>query len=272
MKGAIFAEKNSAISARCTDIVCHGYDLSARHQFHNGKRQKKDDRWIDRDLFSGIESQSFKRSCRAFPEEKPDAVPAIKRRPKKQRRAATSRADESGGALMVPQGAFSEDELLQIEREHPDGVSSEEIVGFFTQRGIRFTEATLRKYVQLGLLPRSRRVALKGNQRGSVGRYPTAIVRRIQSLKSLLSTHSMEEIQSEFLFVRTDVEELERTLEKIFFSLSAAAKSPRLGDGSPRLVTRELSDARALAAELVAKVTSVETRLTMQARLHREAV
>jgi hypothetical protein len=35
---------------------------------------------------------------------------------------------------------------------------------------------------------------------------------------------------------------------------------------------RELSDARILATELVAKVTSVETRLTMQARLQREAV
>lgn len=172
---------------------------------------------------------------------------------------------------MMTQGAFSEDELSQIERGNPSGLSSDEIVALFTQRGIRFTEATLRKYVQLGLLPRSRRVALKGNQRGSVGMYPAGVVRRIQTLKSLLSTHTMEEIQTGFLFVRTDVEELERTLEKIFLSLSAAAKSAR-PDGSPRMVTRELSDARALAAELVAKVTSVETRLTMQARLHREAV
>jgi hypothetical protein len=158
---------------------------------------------------------------------------------------------------MLTQGAFSEDELSQIERGNPSGLSSDEIVALFTNRGMRFTEATLRKYVQLGLLPRSRRVALKGNQRGSVGMYPAGVVRRIQTLKSLLSTHTMEEIQTGFLFVRTDVEELERTLEKIFL---------------PRMVTRELSDARALAAELVAKVTSVETRLTMQARLHREAV
>jgi hypothetical protein len=38
------------------------------------------------------------------------------------------------------------------------------------------------------------------------------------------------------------------------------------------VATRELNDARAIAAELVAKLASIETRLTMQARLQREAV
>lgn len=167
--------------------------------------------------------------------------------------------------------AFSDDELARIERDHPQGLSSDEIVGYFTRRGVRFTEATLRKYVQLGLLPRSRRVALKGKQRGSYGLYPAAVVRRIQRLKTMLLTHTIEEIQREYLFVRADVEELETTLERIFSALSNAAKHPRSGDAAPRVALRELSDARSLAADLVAKVTSVETRLTMQARLQREA-
>jgi hypothetical protein len=243
---------------RSRDIICPSIDLSARHQFHYGKAQKKADRWIDRDLFSGIECNLFKRSCRRSREEQIDAT------------AGWRKILERGSSLMST--TFSDDELARIERDHPQGLSSDEIVGFFTRRGLKFTEATLRKYVQLGLLPRSRRVALKGKQRGSHGLYPAAVVRRIQRLKAMLTTHSIEEIQREYLFVRADVEELERTLERIFLALSNAAKHAKTGDTSPRVVTRELSDARALAANLVAKVTSVETRLTMQARLQREAV
>jgi hypothetical protein len=185
--------------------------------------------------------------------------------------------DETGWRKKLERGtpvieAFSEDELVRIERDHPQGISSEEIVGIFTRRGVKFTEATLRKYVQLGLLPRSRRVALKSNQRGSHGLYPAAVIRRVQRLKIMLETHSIEEIQREYLFVRADVEELEQTLERIFLALGNAAKHAKAGDSAPRVVMRELSDARSLAAELVAKLTSVETRLTMQARLQREAV
>ena len=241
------------------DISCHSHNLSTRHQFHNGKAQKKANRWIDPDLLSGIECNLFKRSCRPFREELVDASP--------------TRATRHGrDSRMTVTSTFSDDELARIEREHPQGVSSDEIVGFFTGKGIRFTEATLRKYVQLGLLPRSRRVGFKGRQRGSLGLYPVAVVRRIQRLKEMLATYTIEQLQREFLFVRADVEELERTLERIFLALSAAAKTTSRGDGSPRIVMRELSDARGLAADLVAKVTSVETRLTMQARLQREAI
>jgi len=250
------AKKRGQNIARGHDIFCPGFDLSARHQFHYGKAQKKGDRWIDRDLFSGIECNLLKRSCL---------------------RSCEELIDETGWREKLERGApvidaFSEDELARIEREHPQGLSSDEIVGLFTRRGVKFTEATLRKYVQLGLLPRSRRVALKSNQRGSHGLYPAAVVRRVQRLKIMLETHTIEEIQREYLFVRADVEELEQTLERIFLALGNAAKNAKAGDTAPRVVMRELSDARSLAAELVAKLTSVETRLTMQARLQREAV
>lgn len=160
---------------------------------------------------------------------------------------------------------FSEDELSRIERERPVGLSSEEIVHLFTDRGVKFTEASLRKYIQQGLLPRSRRVGMKGKQRGSQGMYPATVIRRIQRLKQMMETHSIEQIQKELLFVRGDVEELETTLERIFSALATRAKGSRA-------VMRELSEARMLASELVAKVTSIETRMTMQARLEREAV
>jgi hypothetical protein len=168
--------------------------------------------------------------------------------------------------------AFSEDELARLEREHAEGLTSEQIVTCFVKKNVKFTEATLRKYVQLGLLPRSRRVGLKGKHRGSQGMYPATCVRRIQHLKALMAQYTIEQIQREFLFVRGDIEELERTLERIFASLGAASKPQKGSEGASRVATRELGDARTIAAELVAKLASIETRLTMQARLQREAV
>jgi hypothetical protein len=173
---------------------------------------------------------------------------------------------------MVHAGGFSEDELGRVEREHPQGLSSEEIVECFARKKVKFTEATLRKYVQLGLLPRSVRVGVKGKHRGSQGMYPATVIRRILRLKAMMSEMTIEQIQREFLFVRGDVEELERTLERIFSSFSNAVKSGRDGEVATRAIQRELADARSLAAELVAKITGVETRLTMQARLQREAM
>ena len=157
---------------------------------------------------------------------------------------------------------FTDDELSRIEREHGEGLTSEQIVDLFTRRNLRFTEATLRKYVQLGLLPRSRRVAIAGAQRGSQGLYPATVVRRIQHLKSLLAHYTIEEIQREFLFVRGDIEELSGSLERVFSALQTAAGKPQ-----SEVVLRELSEAKALAAELMAKLSSVETRLSMRARL-----
>lgn len=163
---------------------------------------------------------------------------------------------------------FSDDELSRIEREHGEGLTSEQIVDLFTRRSLRFTEATLRKYVQLGLLPRSRRVAIAGAQRGSQGLYPATVVRRIQHLKQLLAHYTIEEIQREFLFVRGDIEELSEALERVFSALASAAKP--LSDTAKThesAVLRELTEAKTLAAELMAKLSSVETRLSMRARL-----
>src|SRR5579885_111604 len=92
----------------------------------------------------------------------------------------------SGASRQKGPEVFTDDELSRIEREHGEGLTSEQIVDLFTRRNLRFTEATLRKYVQLGLLPRSRRGAIAGAQRGSQGLYPATVVRRIQHLKSLL--------------------------------------------------------------------------------------
>jgi DNA-binding transcriptional MerR regulator len=163
---------------------------------------------------------------------------------------------------------FTDDELTRIEREHAEGITSEQIVDLFNRKNLRFTEATLRKYVQLGLLPRSRRVAIAGTQRGSQGLYPVSVVRRIQHLKSLLAHYTIEEIQAQFLFVRGDIEELSQSLERVFSAFANAAKPHGdVQEAHSRAVLRELTEAKALAAELMAKLSSVETRLSMHARL-----
>ena len=177
---------------------------------------------------------------------------------------------------------LSDDELARIERDNPQGLSSAQIVNHLVKKRVSFTESTLRKYVQLGLLPRSRRVGMKGKHKGSQGLYPATVIRQVQRLKMMMETHTIEEIQRDFFFIRGDVESLESSLEKIFAALSAATRSRSKSDASRandpadrhrrEAIQRDLAETRALAAELVAKVIALETRMSMTARLQKEAV
>src|SRR3954467_1682319 len=110
-------------------------------------------------------------------------------------------------------GLLEEEELAEIERSGPDGLTSRQIVDLFETRGIRFSEATLRKYVQLGLLPRSVRVGRKGKHQGSQGVYPVSVVRQIVTIKRMMAEdRTIEEIQQSFARFKDDIEELERVL------------------------------------------------------------
>jgi DNA-binding transcriptional MerR regulator len=74
-------------------------------------------------------------------------------------------------------------EISSIEKRHPEGLSSKQILEAMEELGSPLTEATLRKYVQLGLLPRSRRVGEKGKHRGSHGIYPVEVIRRVHEIR-----------------------------------------------------------------------------------------
>jgi hypothetical protein len=164
-----------------------------------------------------------------------------------------------------------DDELDRIEREHEAGISSQEILDVFASHGIKFSEATLRKYVQLGLLPRSVRVGRKGKHQGSQGMYPASVVRQIQRIKEMMADdYTIEEIQREFLFVRGDIEELERALGKVFEALRNAS-AHRKSETSGRAIAHDLTNAESLARELVTKLALIEQRLTAQARLSKRA-
>jgi DNA-binding transcriptional MerR regulator len=113
-----------------------------------------------------------------------------------------------------------EDELTRIERERAGGITSAEVVRLFEARGARLSEATFRKYVQQGLLPRSRRVGRKGKHAGSTGLYPVAIVRRIELIKRMMAEgYTVEDIRGSFLTVRNRLEDVELVLAELVAEL-----------------------------------------------------
>jgi hypothetical protein len=158
--------------------------------------------------------------------------------------------------------------LTDLEARHEAGLTSAEILRILDEHGVKFSEATLRKYVQLGLLPRSVRVGKKGKHQGSQGMYPAAVIRQILRIKEMMADDlTIEQIQREFLFVRGDIEELERVIGRIFDSLGRAAKERAQAGG--RSVTNELAGARSLARELLHKLEAIEARLTARADVAR---
>jgi DNA-binding transcriptional MerR regulator len=165
------------------------------------------------------------------------------------------------------------DELLdRFEREHPQGITSAEILDTLAAHGIKFSEATLRKYVQLGLLPRSVRVGRKGKHQGSQGMYPAGVVRQIQRIRDMMAEdYTIEEIQKQFLFVRGDIEDLERTISKVFDALREAARDKK-SETTGRAIANDLAAAEQLAGDLLTKLEVIEQRLMTQAALQRKAV
>jgi DNA-binding transcriptional MerR regulator len=165
----------------------------------------------------------------------------------------------------VPQA--DNNDFAAVEQAHPGGMSVQEIVAACASLGEKLTEATFRKYVQLGLLPRSVRVGKKGKHQGSQGLYPASTVRQVQLIRRLMAQgFTIEEIQTRFLFVGGDIETLSKEIERLMAQLERA-QGP-----ADSLVRREVEDARRLAATLVDKLRDVERRLTMQARMERAAV
>ena len=160
--------------------------------------------------------------------------------------------------------------LTDLEQKHEAGFTSVEILRILEEHGVKFSEATLRKYVQLGLLPRSIRVGRKGKHQGSQGMYPAAVLRQVLRIKEMMADDlTIEQIQREFLFVRGDIEELERVIGRIFENLGKAAKERASAGGRP--LTNDLAGARSLARELLHKLESIEARLTARADLARSA-
>ena len=152
---------------------------------------------------------------------------------------ARRRDDDAPAAGTGPSRAavLKEEDLRAIEGAYRDGITAVQIVDAFTSRGIKFSEASFRKYVQQGLLPRSRRVGRKGKHRGSLGVYPAKTVRRINAVKQLMvDGYTIEEIQGQFLLYTDLVEGVAEHLAELWTRLGADAHKL---DGAAR---REVDD------------------------------
>jgi len=116
-----------------------------------------------------------------------------------------------------------EDELRAIEAQYEHGLTAVQVVDVFTSRGIKFSEASFRKYVQQSLLPRSRRVGRKGKHKGSLGLYPAKTIRRINSIKQwMVDGYTIEQIHGQFLLFTDLIESVAESLSALWTRLDDA--------------------------------------------------
>ena len=156
---------------------------------------------------------------------------------------------------------LSETELASLEAEHVSGFTSLELLAACERCGVQMSEASLRKYVQLGLLPRSIRIGRKGKHRGSLGVYPKRTLRQLLRIKEMMAAElTIDEIKSGFLFVRSDIEQLEETLGVIFQTLASVIKA-RSGSNTSPMISRDVRDAKRVGVDLLGKLTALEGRL-----------
>ena len=168
---------------------------------------------------------------------------------------------------------WTDDELASLERDHAEGLSTQHVVELFAARGGALTEATFRKYVQLGLLPRSVRVGRKGKRRGSQGLYPPTVVRQIGLIRRLMGQgFTIQEIQDQFFFLSSDIEALARQLKQVLEGVGRAVEQSGAAGRSDEMITRVVGEARALADELIGRLRAIERSLAMRARMARAAV
>ena len=156
------------------------------------------------------------------------------------------------------------DDFDALEADYPHGVSAAQIVDFFAPRGVKLAQATFRKYVQLGLLPRSRRVGEKGKHRGSKGLYPASAVRRIHVIKGLMDEGmTLEEIRHSFIFFRGQLDGVERSLDELFAALEkAVAEKPELRPSRRRELERLLAESRRHADHFVKQMERTVSEIT----------
>jgi DNA-binding transcriptional MerR regulator len=149
---------------------------------------------------------------------------------------------------------LAESEIERVERERASGISSGEVVRLFEARGARLSAATFRKYVQMGLLPRSRRVGRKGKHTGSTGLYPVSVVRRIAVIKRMMAEgYTVEDIRGSFVIVRNRLEDVEKGLAELVEELGRKARShPRR-----RLFEEELGRAEREARRALERLEKV---------------
>lgn len=147
-----------------------------------------------------------------------------------------------------------EKELEEFEQDHPQGATSAEVIALLRHVGLRFTEATFRKYVQLGLLPRSRRVGAKGKHQGSWGVYPAWTARQVVTIKELLAQgRTIEEISAGMLGIMVDCLGIATDISEVRDRLAGLESE---GAADPEGV-RDIQDLMSAAASKVERAADI---------------
>lgn len=160
------------------------------------------------------------------------------------------------------EGTLDERTLARLEAAHAEGMSSAQIVEAFLARGVKLSEATFRKWVQLGLLPRSRRVGRKGKHQGSRGLYPSSTLRRIATVKRLMADNLTIEDIGAALRYQEQLDGVRRGLDDLLdgFQAELSARSGERAEET-RESRRLVTEARRAAGELVRRLEAIERRL-----------
>ena len=158
------------------------------------------------------------------------------------------------------------EEIERIERDHARGVSARVIVDAFAERGVRLSEATFRKYVQAGLLPRSRRVGRKGKHRGSQGLYPVEAVRRINAIKKMMAAGlTLEDIKGSFVVLKNHLDLAHRELNDVFEGLERTLDERGDAERHDRELLNQLRTLRERTHKLVDEVARLGSTVTAKA-------
>jgi len=172
--------------------------------------------------------------------------------------AASKRARDVDGDVTL----LSDEALSEIEQRHPEGLTLSQIIEAFVRHGLHLSEATFRKYVQLGLLGRSRRVGRKGKHQGSLGVYPATTVRRLNVIKQMMAAnYTIEDIQRSFLRFTDEFEALQRGLSQLVSGFELELKRGNFTAEQRRGLEREIRTTQKLGDELVGRVESLERQL-----------
>jgi len=150
-------------------------------------------------------------------------------------------------------------EIERFERKYAAGVTCRDVVRLFQGRGARLSAPTFRKYVQTGLLPRSRRVGRKGKHTGSTGLYPASVVRRIDLIKRMMAEGlTLEDIQDSFVALKHRLDDVEGGwTELVDDVVRRARKHP-----ARREAERELARAEREMRSAVRRIEKVAGRVT----------
>lgn len=152
-----------------------------------------------------------------------------------------------------------EQELQAMERRFGDGVSSAEILRFFQDRGMKLSEGTFRKYVQLGLLSRSKRVGKKGKHQGSKGLYPVGILRQILAIKRMMADGlTIEQLQMSWLRFRPRIDGVETDLTELLDDMAREVEGPRFDTQRRQHVVGEIEATRKDAQDLFRRLLLLE--------------